>query len=286
MRNVNETGITDEVVRSYDSASDPRLHAVMVSLIRHLHGFVAEVRPSEAEWFAAIDFLTRTGQISDDARKEFVLLSDTLGVSMLVDQINHAAHDGATESTVLGPFYVANAPEFALGASIARPEDGDPALVSGRVLNVDGQPLGDALLDVWQASANGLYDIQDPSQPQPNLRGRFRADDDGRFRFRTIRPVPYPVPDDGPVGKLLRLTGRHPWRAAHIHFIVSADGHNPVTTHVFDAASAYLDSDTVFGVKESLVRPFVRHAPPAPNAGVSGPVYTVEYDFVLTRTPA
>jgi catechol 1,2-dioxygenase len=219
----------------------------------------------------------------DDKRQEFILLSDTLGLSMLVDEINHSGGEATTESTVLGPFYVAGAPLREYGESIVLADDAPRAVVSGVVQGTDGKPIPGALLDVWQTATNGRYDVQDPNQPPYNLRGRFRARDDGSYRFITVRPAPYPIPDDGPVGRLLRATDRHPWRAAHIHVIASADGYRPVTTHIFPADSDYLDSDAVFGVKGSLIRPFVRHDDPAEaeRLGVSAPYFTVDYDFVL-----
>ncbi len=275
--------LTAEVVRRLEQTPDPRLREVMQALVRHLHAFTREVNLTDEEWLAGIRFLTATGHMCDDERQEFILLSDTLGLSMLVDAINHESGGAVTESTVLGPFYVAEAPFREYGESIVVKDDGEPAVVSGVVRGTAGEPIAGAVLDVWQTASNRLYDVQDPDQPQYNLRGRFRTRDDGSYRFVTVRPVSYPVPHDGPVGKLLRATGRHPWRAAHIHVIVSADGHRPVTTHIFDADSDYLDSDTVFGVKGSLIRPFVRHDDPdeAARLGVTMPYLTVENDFVL-----
>jgi len=273
MRNTTETEITEEVVRSFEGTRDPRLRAVMQAAVRHLHAFVREVEPDEREWLAAVEFLTAVGQKSDAKRAEFILLSDTLGVSSLVDLVNHRKPDRATESTILGPFYVPDAPVRDLGATIALRDDGDPATVSGRVLDLQGTGVAGAMLDVWQTSSNGLYDFQDPEQPEHNLRGRFVADDQGRYRFRTVRPVSYQIPSDGPVGQMLAMTGRHAWRAAHIHVIVTAEGCEPVTTHIFDADNPYLDSDAVFGVKQSLIRPFT----PA------GEGYEAQADFVLKR---
>jgi protocatechuate 3,4-dioxygenase beta subunit len=283
MREFNEDNLTDAVLARLQGCTDPRLKQIMSSLIRHLHAFVREVELTEAEWFEGIRFLTGTGQMCDDKRQEFILLSDTLGVSMLVDAINHRKPSGATQSTVLGPFYVTGAPELPLGANIARGEGGEPAVLSGRVLGLDGRPIGGAMLDVWQTAPNGLYDIQDPDQPEMNLRGRFRTGADGRFEFRTVLPVSYPIPTDGPVGKMLLHLGRHPYRPAHIHFIVSAPGYEPVTTHLFVEGDGYLDSDAVFGVKNSLVVKFARHdsAAEAARHEVRAPFYTAEYDFGL-----
>jgi catechol 1,2-dioxygenase len=275
--------LTAAVIGRLDTTPDPRLREIMQALVRHLHAFTREVGLTDDEWLAGVKFLTATGQMCDDKRQEFILLSDTLGLSMLVDEINHDAGGAATESTVLGPFYVAGAPLRDYGESIALADDAPRAVVSGVVRDPDGKPIPGALLDIWQTASNGRYDVQDPDQPPFNLRGRFHARDDGSYRFVTVRPMCYSIPDDGPVGGLLRATDRHPWRAAHIHAIVSADGYRPVTTHIFDADSDYLDSDAVFGVKESLIRPFVRHDDPAGAArlGVPAPYFTVDHDFVL-----
>jgi hydroxyquinol 1,2-dioxygenase len=267
--------LTEQVLAAYAGAPDPRLRELIAALIRHVHGFVTETGLTPEEWLAAVEFLTATGQKCDDRRQEFVLLSDVLGVSSLVDIVNAA--DGATESTVLGPFYVPGAPAREMGGQIGRPEDGSPTFVHGRVTDLAGRPLDRARLDVWQTAGNGLYDTQDPSQPEFNLRGVFVTGPDGGYQFRTVRPVSYPIPTDGPVGGLLRGAGRHNWRAAHIHAIVSAPGRRPVTTHIFDADNPYLDSDAVFGVKDSLVRPF-RPAGPGDPADVD---YVVEMDFRL-----
>jgi catechol 1,2-dioxygenase len=246
---------------------------------------VKEVEPRFDEWLAAVQFLTRTGQICDEKRQEFILLSDTLGVSMLVDAINHRKPSGATESTVLGPFHVAHAPVMQMGDSISRDQKGEPLVMSGRVLDQRGAPIRGALLDVWQASADGFYDIQDERQPSMNLRGLFRTGDDGRYFFRTVKPSSYPIPTDGPVGAMLTALGRHPMRPAHVHFIISADGCEPLTTHLFVAGDPYLESDAVFGVKDSLIVPFVRHddQTEAALAGVTSPFYTAEHEFVLVR---
>jgi hydroxyquinol 1,2-dioxygenase len=267
--------LTEQVLAAYAGAPDARLRELLAALIRHVHGFVTETGLTTQEWLAAVEFLTATGQKCDDRRQEFVLLSDVLGVSSLVDIVNAA--DGATESTVLGPFYVPGAPAREMGDQIGRPEDGSPTFVHGRVTDLDGRPLAGARLDVWQTAANGRYDTQDPSQPEFNLRGVFVTGPDGGYQFRTVRPVSYPIPTDGPVGGLLRAAGRHNWRAAHIHAIVSAPGRRPVTTHIFDADNPYLDSDAVFGVKDSLVRAFR----PAGRGDPADVDYVVEMDFRL-----
>ncbi len=275
--------ITESVLRSLEQTPNPRLKQVMTSLIRHLHDFVREVELTEAEWMQAIQFLTRVGQMCDDRRQEFILLSDTLGVSMLVDAINHHAEGSVTESTVMGPFYRPGARELPNGASISMDGGGEPAVISGRVRSADGTPLAGATLDVWEGNENGLYEQQDPDQPDMNLRGRVRTDAEGRYKIVAIKPVSYPVPDDGPVGEMLRALGRHPYRPAHIHFIVSADGHLPLTTHLFAKGDPYLDSDAVFGTKDSLIVDFAPNASPeaAAKHGIQPPFYTVEYDFVL-----
>jgi len=267
--------LSEQVLASYARTPDPRLRELLTALVTHLHAFTIQTRLTPQEWLAAVEFLTATGQNCDDRRQEFILLSDVLGESSLVDLVNAA--DDATESTVLGPFYLPGAPQLPMGAHIGRPEDGPPTLVRGRVSDPAGHPLGEATLDIWQASANGLYDTQDPGQPPFNLRGVFVTGPDGRFEFRTARPASYPIPTDGPVGDLLRAAALNHWRAAHIHAIVSAPGHAPVTTHIFDSQNPYLDSDAVFGVKDSLVRPF-RPAGPDDPADVQ---YVVDMDFVL-----
>lgn len=276
-----------EVVNaSFAGARDPRLREVLRSLVRHLHDFVKDVEPTEDEWNAAIAYLTATGHKCDDRRQEFVLLSDVLGVSMLVETVNHRARGVATESTVLGPFHVVESPPRPLGANIALTGEGEACLVTGRVTGPDGEPVGGATVDVWQADAEGFYDVQRPGTvPLTNLRGLFTTEPDGTFWFRTIMPRYYPIPDDGPVGALLAATGRHPYRPAHIHFLVQADGYAPVTTHVFAADSPYLDSDAVFGVKPSLVRDFAVVEDPerAASLGLPDRFRTVDFEVVLLR---
>lgn len=246
-----------DVLESVAGTPDPRLLEIMGPAIRHLHGFVTEVGLTREEWRTGIDFLTTVGQACTDTRQEFILLSDTLGVSSLMEMLTAGTSDDATENTVLGPFYVPDSPMRAMGDSILENEDAGPrATVSGRVTDLAGRPLAGALLDIWQNASNQLYAVQDPGQSPTNLRGRFVTGEDGRFAFRTIRPVPYRIPFDGPVGQMLDATGRHPWRPAHIHFLVSASGHKTLTTHVFDADSHYLASDAVFGVRDSLVMAF------------------------------
>ncbi len=263
---------------------DERLKTVMAAAVKHLHAFVKEVEPTHEEWLAAIGFLTQTGHTCNEWRQEFILLSDTLGVSMLVDAINNRKPSGATESTVLGPFHVSNAPRYANGADICLDGKGEPLVVSGRVTDPDGRPIAGALLDVWQANDEGFYDVQQQGvQPDMNLRGIFTTDDEGRYHFRSVKPRYYPIPDDGPVGRLLGRLGRHPYRPAHLHLIVGAKGHRPLTTHFFVPDDPYIDSDTVFGVKASLIADFEHHDAPerAAELGVDNPFWTVEWDVTL-----
>ena len=283
MSNNTEEQITQNVLNTMVNTPNARLKEVMTSLILHLHAFIREVGLTEEEWAMGIQFLTRTGQMCDDKRQEFILLSDVLGVTMLVDDINHRVVDRATESTIFGPFYRPGAPELPMGASISLDGRGEQAVVTGRVLSTDGMPIANALLDVWETDENGLYEQQDPEQPDMNLRGKFRTDSEGRYCFVGIKPVSYAIPDNGPVGQLLRTMRRHPFRPAHIHLLVSAEGFVPVTTHLFVKGDPYLDSDAVFGTKDSLVVDFVRHdsEEEAAQYHVRAPFYRVEYDFVL-----
>ncbi|MER5942678.1 intradiol ring-cleavage dioxygenase [Streptomyces sp. NPDC001928] len=283
----DEPTVTDEVVAGLRGTDDPRLRELLTGLVRHLHDFARETRLTQEEWERAIGFLTVTGQTCTDTRQEFILLSDVLGLSMLVETINGRHGPGATESTVLGPFHMTQSPVRELGASIDLVGGGEPCVVSGRVLSRDGAPLPGAVVDVWQADGNGFYDVQQPDlQPSGNGRGLFTADDEGRFWFRTCVPSPYPIPTDGPVGELLRATGRHPYRPAHIHFIASAAGHTPVTTHIFVAGSDYLDSDAVFAVKPGLVTDFAPVDDPAAarEFGVANPFRQARFDLVLERS--
>lgn len=233
---------------------DPRLNHVMASLVTHLHAFVKDVELTQDEWGMAIDFLTRTGHMCDENRQEFILLSDTLGVSMLVDAINHRRPSGATENTVLGPFHVADAPHYPMGQTISLDGKGESCLFQGRVVDGAGNPIVGATIDVWCDNADGFYDVQQPdAQPKFNNRGIFTTGEDGTYSFRGIRPVAYPIPDDGPVGEMLAATLRHPNRPAHMHFIVSAPGHEKIVTHTFVDGDEWLTSDAVFGVKASLI---------------------------------
>lgn len=236
---------------------DPRLAEVMACLVKHLHAFAKEIHLTQAEWDKGIDFLTKTGQICSAERQEFILLSDVLGFSMLVDAINNRRPEGATENTVFGPFHVEDAPIRAMGANISLDGKGEPCLFEGTVLDLDGKPIEGACVDVWSDNADGYYDVQQPGiQPKWNNRGRFFTGKDGAYAFRGIKPTSYPIPDDGPVGKMLAHLGRHPYRPAHMHFLVTAPGFQRLVTHTFVGGDTYLDSDAVFGVKDTLVAPF------------------------------
>lgn len=266
-------------------AASPRLRDVMSVLTRHLHAAVKEIEPTHEEWFTAIEFLTRTGHMCTDWRQEYILLSDVLGVTMLVDAINHRRPSGATPNTILGPFYVDDAPRYENGANICLDGKGEPTLVSGRVLDTDGNPIVGATLDIWQTNDDGFYDVQQKGlQPEYNLRGLFTTDADGCYAFRTVKPRHYPIPADGPVGKLLGQLGRHPNRAAHLHFIVTAPGYDQVITHIFTPDCPYLHEDTVFGVKKELIAEFTTQtdAATARRYDLQVPYLAVNWDFVLT----
>lgn len=283
MTQFSEHDVTDAVIERLAECDDPRFRTVMSALIRHLHDFVREVELTEAEWLGAIRFLTEVGQACTEQRQEFILLSDTLGVSILVDAINHRMPGGAVESTVLGPFYWEGAPELPLGSDISEGVAGEPTFYSGRILTLDGEPIAGGLLDVWSGDGEGVYDMQMPDQTEMRCRGKFRTDAEGRYWFRSIRPTYYPVPTDGPVGRMLGKMGRHPNRPGHIHMIVSAPGYRPVATHLFVKDSPYLDSDAVFAVKDSLIVEFERHEPGVAPTGevMDRPYYTCAYDFRL-----
>jgi protocatechuate 3,4-dioxygenase beta subunit len=281
-----EANSVDVVTGRNINAADPRLREVMEVITRKLHEAVREIEPTQEEWFKAIMFLTDTGHMCNDWRQEFILLSDVLGVSMLVDAINNRKPSGASESTVLGPFHVANAPELPMGANICLDQKGEAMFVHGRILDTEGKPVANAKIDVWQANDEGFYDVQQKGiQPDFNLRGVFRTGADGKYWFRGVKPKYYPIPDDGPVGKLLRALGRHPYRPAHLHYILAADGFETLTTHIFDPADPYINSDAVFGVKESLLAEFkwTEDRKRAAEAGFDGSFWDVEHDFVLAR---
>jgi hydroxyquinol 1,2-dioxygenase len=276
-----EDTAADAVLESFAATPDPRLRELLGSLVRHLHAFVRETEPTIAEWDQAIEFLTATGQKSDRERQEFILLSDVLGVSMLVETINSRKSAGeATESTVLGPFHMVLSPRRSLGENIDLVGDGPQAVLEGQVRSADGTLLPGAELDVWQANDQGFYDVQQPElQPVGNGGGLFTAGQDGGYWFRTIVPAHYPIP----VGALLAAAKRHPYRPAHIHFLVTAPGHRPLTTHLFVAGSPYIDSDAVFAVKNSLITEFTLVEDPdrAAGYGLTGPFRLASFDIVL-----
>jgi hydroxyquinol 1,2-dioxygenase len=268
------------------NAKDARLAEVMEVITRKLHEAVKEIEPTQDEWFEAIQFLTRTGHMCNDWRQEFILLSDVLGVSMLVDAINARRPTGASENTVLGPFHVADAPEYEMGTNICLDQKGEDMVVRGRILDTEGNPVAGARIDVWQANDEGFYDVQQKGlQPDFNLRGVFTTGADGSYWFKAVKPKFYPIPDDGPVGQLLGRLGRHPFRPAHLHYIISAEGYDTLTTHIFDPDDPYINSDAVFGVKESLLADFRKESDPAKAAamGFAGPYWDVSFDFVLAR---
>ena len=274
MRELNHLTVTDAVLRSFAATPDARLKHILGSLVTHLHDFAREVELTEAEWAAGIAFLTKTGHMCDDKRQEFILLSDTLGLSTLVTAMNHPSAPGTTESTVFGPFHVAGAPHFEHGDDLANGASGAPCKVAGRVLDRDGAPVVAATIEVWQADDDGLYDVQRPDLAQAQARGVLRSGGNGEFHFRSIVPCSYPIPHDGPVGAMLAATGRHPWRPAHLHFMISAPGYRTLVTHLFRDGDQYLESDAVFGVRSSLIADW--------RTGADG-VCHLYHDFVLNR---
>lgn len=285
-RRTTEDDITTQVVQRFESTPDPRLREIMQSLVKHLHAFAKEVRLTEQEWFAGIEFLTAVGKKCSHNRQEFILLSDTLGLSMVTDLINHQGAGSATETTVLGPFYREGAPELPPGGNMgAMDSNGMPLLISGQVTDPSGKPIAGAVLDCWQASSVGMYDSQMGDGEELGMRGIYRTDSEGRYLLRTTKPKWYPIPTDGPVGDMIRATARHPYRPGHVHFMISAPGYQTLVTHIFDSTSKYLDSDTVFAVKDSLVVNFQEHQAQdetAKRLGVPTPYATGEYNFVLT----
>jgi protocatechuate 3,4-dioxygenase beta subunit len=284
MRQFTEETLTEAVLARLKDVENPRFKQLIAAAIKHLHAFARDVQLTEEEWFEAIKFLTATGQKCDDKRQEFILLSDVLGLSMMVCALNHRTAPGATEATVLGPFFVHGAPEFEHGADMTKNASvaGEPAWVTGRVLSVEGKPIAGATIDVWQARANGVYDTQDPDA-EFELRGRVKTNAEGRYAFKTYKPMFYGVPTDGPVGGLLRAMGRHPMRPAHMHAIVSAPGYQQVITHVFVEGDPYLDSDAVFAVKDSLIGKYRKIDSPdeAKKLGMPSPFLRLDWDFKL-----
>ena len=295
MSEYNQDKLMQDVQDAFANTPDPRLRQLMTALVKHVHAFAREVDLTPDEWMAGLMYLTRTGQISTEMRPEFILLSDTLGLSMMVVALQQARASGnakgateATEATVQGPFYWPEAPEVALGADLGEGVPGEPTLYMGRVTDLDGQPLVGALLDIWSGDGDGLYDMQLSAEPSMRARGRLRTDAEGRYWFWSIRPTFYPVPDDGPVGEMLRATARSINRPGHIHLMVSAQGHVPLTTHLFVRGSPYIDEDVVFGKRDSLVVDFEAHPPGKAVDGreMTTPYHSASYDFRLAPTRA
>ncbi len=289
MRDVNQDTITQAFLDYCGEDTDPRLRFILERLTHHLHEFTREVQLTHDEWRGAIEFLTKAGEITDKERNEFVLISDVLGLSSLVDMI-HSPPD-ATASSVLGPFHILGAPDLPVGGDLKQDNDGDTVVVQGKVLTPDGQPIEGAVLEMWQTAENGLYSNQDPVQGDYNLRARQVTGSDGRYAFTTVRPAAYTVPSDGPVGDLLRATGREPWRPSHLHFIVQAEGHRTLVTEVFPDDDPYLDSDAVFGVRSDLTMDYKQHqdhgdAPDDLEAKdrLTTPYFMIDFDFKLAKT--
>ncbi|MEV6490812.1 intradiol ring-cleavage dioxygenase [Actinoplanes sp. NPDC051633] len=284
-----EEELVERVLASFDGTPDPRLKEIMRSLVTHLHGFLRDVRPTEQEWKRGIDFLTAVGHLTDDRRQEFILLSDTLGASMQTIAINNEAYADATEATVFGPFFVENSPHVELGGDIAGGANGEPCWVEGAVRDTAGQPVAGARIEVWEADQDGFYDVQ-YDDDRTAARGHLFSGADGGFRFWAITPTPYPIPHDGPVGAMLAATGRSPMRASHLHFLVSAEGLRTLVTHIFVEGDELLDSDSVFGVKDSLVKTFEKQAPgtPPPDGRDLNdrPWSRVHFDIVLAPAAA
>jgi hydroxyquinol 1,2-dioxygenase len=282
-----EADLVERVVASFAETPDARTKELVESLTRHLHGFLRETRLTEEEWARAIAFLTEAGHLSDDRRQEFILLSDVLGASMQTITINNEAYADATEATVFGPFFTEGSPDVGLGGDIAGGATGEPCWVEGRITGTDGRPVPGALVEVWEADADGRYDVQ-YDDDRVTGRGHVHADADGRYAFWAVTPTPYPIPDDGPVGRLLRATGRSPMRAAHLHLMVVGDDCRTLVTHVFPRGDAHLDSDSVFGVRDSLVVDVHRQLPGTPTPDgreVAGPWSRITFDVVLAPGP-
>jgi catechol 1,2-dioxygenase len=282
MRNITKDNITEVVTKALSKDIAPRNREIMTSLIRHMHDFCKEVNLTYAEWLAACEFLRRAGDISNEKRNEFILISDILGVEVLVDMLDHRITDGESESTVLGPFYRENPPVLPKGASVIQKnfEKSETVKVSGRIIDIAGKPIEGVTIDIWEDAPNGLYDLQDPEQPAYNLRGRFTTDENGEYAFIALRPMPYPIPYDGAGGELLKYMGHHPWRPGHIHFMISKIGYQSLISQIYDADTDYLDNDSVFAVKESLIGKFNR----APSGSETDLV--LNFDFKLKKATA
>ncbi len=285
MQLVTEDNITELATERWATARDPRLAELMTALVRHLHDFAREVRLTEAEWMAAIQWLTRTGQISDDKREEFILTSDVLGLSMLVVQLNHRLDPRATPATVLGPFHIEGSPELGHGEDMSQGLPGAPLFISGVVTDLDGAPVPGAVLDGWQADNEGLFESQHADVDEARLRAKYTTREDGSYCVRTVTPLGYTIPMDGPVGDLISRTDISYFRPAHVHFLINVPGYEPLITHLFEEGADYLDSDVVFGVKEQLVVRFEERAPgETPDGGtIDRPWFEARYDFVLQR---
>lgn len=283
MRNLDEQTITQAVLTRNAGTESQRLHEIVTSLVQHLHAFARETNLTEEEWEKGIEFLTAIGHITTDKRQEFILLSDTLGLSTLVIAQNHRKPEGCTEATVFGPFHVANAPHYDLGEDISGGLPGVPWFVKGAVTAKDGTPIPHATIEVWQADDAGFYDVQKPGLEEYHGRAVIQADANGQYHFRTIVPECYPIPHDGPVGKMLEALNRHPWRPAHLHFMITAPGYQRLVTHVFREGGDYLDSDAVFGVRSSLIADWVRHESGIDPYGkpIESLYYTLDFDFIL-----
>jgi hydroxyquinol 1,2-dioxygenase len=272
MRNLDEHTITQAVLERFSNTPDPRLKEIIFSLVQHLHDFARDVRLTEEEWLEGIKFLTRAGHITDDKRQEFILISDTLGLSMLTVAMNNQKPDGCTEATVVGPFHVENAPVYNLGDDVGNGAIGTPCLVKGTIKGLGGEPVAGAHIEVWQSDEDGMYDVQKPNLDHAQGRGVLKADAEGNYYFKSILAVAYPIPHDGPVGDMLVATKNHPWRPAHLHFMIKAPGYESLITHVFRQDDQYLDSDAVFGVRQSLITDWVKQA---------NGEYNLEFNFVL-----
>ena len=272
MRNLDEHTITQAVLERFSNTPDPRLKEIIFSLVQHLHDFARETRLTEDEWFKGIQFLTQAGHMTDDKRQEFILLSDTLGLSMLTVAMNNAKPAGCTEATVVGPFHVENAPHYNLGDDVGNGAVGTPCFVKGTIKGLGGEPVPGAHIEVWQSDEEGMYDVQKKGLTHSQGRGILKSDEKGQYYFKSILAVAYPIPHDGPVGDMLMATKNHPWRPAHLHFMIKAPGYESLITHVFRNDDQYLDSDAVFGVRQSLITDWVQQ----PNGE-----YLLEFDFVL-----
>ena len=282
MQLVTEDNITELAKQRWGTAHDARTRELVTGLVQHLHDFAREVRLTEAEWMAAVQWLTRTGQISDEKREEFILASDVLGLSMLVVQMNHRFDPAATPATVLGPFHIEGSPELGYAADMSEGLPGVPLFLSGTVRSLDGTPIGGAVLDAWQADEDGAYEAQ-LAVDEARLRAKYTTREDGTYCLRTIAPKGYTIPMDGPVGELIRQTDISHFRPAHVHFLLNVPGFRPLITHLFEEGAEFLDSDVVFGTKQELVVSYQHHEPgPTPDGGTSEvPWVSATYDFVL-----